>query len=444
MSTAENSKSSDYPKVSPISNGKDNLQRLCTVYFYAPTINEEVNKALIAELGRVKTSGFRKGSRVVPPAYRKANERQMLYHVFTRLVGPALSKKLENENLEIFPALEISNFKLEGYEYVVECGFDVRPDIPEPEIKSLTLRKPVPDVSEKEVATIVNRILRQHAKYTPVERAAQIGDRVYFTEANSKAERHFVLGDPSPFAGLEKFIVGKKANEEVVVEDKSINNASNSMVFKITKVEDGEIPELTLDFARRLYPEVGSVDAFNDQVKEEINNQAKRMATNIMIKRALFSLDQHTKDFDLPNSIINRSYQNQVMKIEDRAKSVKATKEQLGFKEEDLRNGIKKEIRQSLIINQYVEINNLKVAEKEYEQYAQELAIQSQDANKYFANLEKSEQARDELREYALRNKICDNLYEKVNVEEVKMSLDELERIIQNGDPETRTLPAAV
>ena len=99
----------------------------------------------------------------------------------------------------------------------------VQPKVELGDYKSLKIEATPAEVTDEQVDAVVNRLRESHATWEPVERAAEIGDRVAIdvlakagetTVMESKDAEYVISEDgPQPAEGFAEALVGMKAEE---------------------------------------------------------------------------------------------------------------------------------------------------------------------------------------------------------------------------------------
>ena len=425
--------------LSELEKGATALERSCTLRLESKAIKAQVTKILLGEVRRQKFKGFSKNTKVVPQPFRRRHERTLVQDILMRSASPALAQKLRSENIAIMPGLALGEHIEEDGDYVVECRFEIRPEIPPAKLEGLRLRRPIVDASDAELAKVIKRIREQSATYSPAGREAMAGDRVK-AELDGK-ERVFIVGHAQTPPPISKAVTGRACGDEVVIKPGELGPVdpeakSTDLVFKISEIDKPEVPELDLELIKRFMPEAPSIEGFKEEIKKQLKSQGDQLAHQIMVGRALDALERATEEFELPQRSID-------MHLKERLNSIRAEAQQRNLdvsklSEDNERAEVALGIRTALVLNQYASEKELKVEEKEMDERLDQIASNQENPEEYRKQMLRNPNQLRQIEEAMMRGKVSDKLYADSVTEEVTMAIEELERILQSGDPETR------
>ena len=429
--------------LSELRQGPTKLERSCTLRLKSKPIKARVTKILLGQARSQKLKGFSQRTKVVPQAFRRRHERALVQEMLLSSASPALASMLKDAKLAIMPGLALGEHAEEGDEYVVECKFELRPQVPPPTLEGIKLRKPVIDVSAAQVAKILARVREQHASYAAVDRAARPKDRV---KAELKgSERTFIVDHPQTPPPLSQAVAGKAAGDTVVIKPAELgpvapNAKAEDVVFTLKLVEEPSVPELSLEFVRRFIPKATSIDEFKAEFKEQLQAQGDSLARQVMVGRAADALERATAEFELPQRLIELYSKERLDNITTEAQQRNLDVSKIDA--DEVRALVAHEVRTALVLNQYATANAIEVAADELKAKLDELVASQQDPAAFRRQLQENPNQLRQLEESMVRGKVSASLYEACEVEEVTMALDELERIVQGEDPETRRVRA--
>ena len=200
------------------------LERRLTVGVPAETIDSQVEKRLQRARKTARLPGFRPG-KVPLKIMRQRFGNGVREEVLMEVMGQSLQQAIVQEKLLPVdkPTIQMGR-ELDGggFEYI--ATLEVFPEIEVLDIAGFPVEKPVAEVRDEDVDNIIELLRRQHGTWTPVERAAQDGDRLTLdlaatsggeSLADSSAESEVLtLGSGWMIPGLEDGIVGMTAGEE--------------------------------------------------------------------------------------------------------------------------------------------------------------------------------------------------------------------------------------
>ena len=425
------------------STGSTPLDRRTVVRLSADKVERDLNNVLLREASRLNAPGFRKSSKVVPPAFRKAHEKPMLERIMRLMAGEVVSAMLKEGGLKVFPGMRIvghSHDESAGT-YEVECGVEIFPEVPSPDFSGKKLRKPVPASNPEDVDAGIDNIRRSLADWQAVERPARDGDRVRFRHAgmsDDQKDRVIPLGDPRLDPKVAERFQGVSVGDVVTVDGPPEQEGGDPVKVQVTvtAVEWAKLPEMDLDLARLIDPEAGSFEAFRDKLSARIDKHAVTMADDLEFSRMLYLLDSTTPEFDMPEQHVDQLALQRVSAIIEEAneKKVKPSDDQLDRK---LNSAIvKHDLRRSLILNKFLIDHDIEVSEQEVEEGVRNLAEQSEDSRAFMAAAKKNAGIMEKAREGPLMRKAREALEGLVEVERVEMDSEEIGALLRGPDPE--------
>ena len=200
------------------------LERRLTVGVPAETIDSQVEQRLQRARKTARLPGFRPG-KVPLKIMRQRFGNGVREEVLMEVMGQSLQQAIVQEKLLPVdkPTIQMGR-ELDGGGFEYTATLEVFPEIEVLDIAGFPVEKPVAEVRDEDVDNIIELLRRQHGTWTPVERAAQDGDRLTLdlaatsggeSLADISAEGEVLtLGSAGMIPGLEDGIVGMTAGEE--------------------------------------------------------------------------------------------------------------------------------------------------------------------------------------------------------------------------------------
>lgn len=278
--------------------------------------------------------------------------------------------------------------------------------------------KPV-KVTEEDVKEILDRLSKQAAKKTEVERAAENGDEAWidFTGKNQKGEPvkgadgkdyPLVLGSKSFIPGFEDNVVGLKPGDKKEFKVKfpadyqvaALQNKNVTFEVKVNKIQQLDLPEIDDDFAKQVGP-FNNLDELKADIKKQIEaergNQAKRQHENELV-----GLIVEKSTFEIPDILveeqIDRLEEEEKRNLTYRGQTWQEHLDEEGITAEQHRERKRESalnrVRGGLVLSEIAELEGLKVTPEELEIRIQILKGQYQDGSMQ-AELDKPENRRD-------------------------------------------------
>jgi len=429
------------------------LKRGYTVTVPADEMDKRVDARLqeIAKTARIK--GFRPGKvplQVVKTQYGDA----VLGEIVEKAVNDGSAKALQDNKIKPAsqPQVEIKSFaKGEALEFSVQV--ETLPEFKVIDVKGITLEKPVADVEDSVLEDALNRIAEQNKETQPVttDRAAKKGDIVVIDfdgkvdgerRPGMKAEGHNLeLGSNMFIPGFEDQLIGKKANDEVLVEVTfpedygSTELAGKAATFdvKIHELREPASAAINDDLAKRIGLE--DLEALKKILREQMANEYSQF-TRMKVKRALLDVLDEKHDFELPEMMVNQEYEMILRQVENERHhhadgAHDHNHEHHSHVSDDEREELKeiahRRVKLGLVLAQIGTENKIQVSDNDLQQavIAEARKYPGQEAQ-VFEFYKKNRNALESLRAPLFEEKVVDFILEIADVKEKKVSFEEL------------------
>jgi trigger factor len=212
----------------------------------------------------------------------------------------------------------------EDLEYV--ATFEVYPEVELQDFSSLSVARPVAEVTDADVEKMVEVLRSQQAEWVAVDRAAAEGDQVNIDYTGRKDGEEFEggqaegsdleLGSGQMIPGFEDAIVGMKAGDSKTVpltfpEDyhsEELKGAQVEFDIKVNEVREKTLPELDDDFFAKFGVSEGGKEKFLEEVRNNMERELRRGIQNKVKTRLMDQLlERH--DVELPASLVQGEIQ---------------------------------------------------------------------------------------------------------------------------------------
>lgn len=315
------------------------LGRRLKVAVPADRVEKEFNARLQRLSKQVKLPGFRPGK--VPLKMVEAQYGgRLMDEVAGEMIQTTLHEAIGSQGMRPAgdPKVQRKSFvRGEQLEYTVE--FEIFPEVKRFDLTGVSIERPVVTVGEADVNRTLETIRQQRATWKPVERAANLGDRLTIDFVGRLNGMEFdggkanafqvVLGSGTLLEDMEAGLVGAKINDMRQISVKFPFGyrqsllAGQTAVFdvKVSAVTEAVLPELNETFARDLGIKDGSLDALRSDVKSNLEREASSRARAIVRTRVL-KLLLDVNPVEVPRSLLDVEIQR--LKNSDGSNGLKA------------------------------------------------------------------------------------------------------------------------
>ena len=284
----------------------------------------------------VTIDGFRKGKAPLAMVKSRIDQGKMYNEAINDVLTPVYQDILENEDIQPMarPSFEVT--KLSDDELEVKVIIVTRPEVELGKYTGFKLGKEEAEVSDEEVESSINELLKQNATIAPKDGQAENGDIVVIDFEGSvdgvpfeggKAENHELeLGSHSFITGFEEQLVGSSAGIEVDVKVKFPENygpdeiAGKDAVFhvKVNEVKQKVLPNLDDEFVKELNrPNIETVAQLKQSQKENLLKQKQNNIKRQYLDKLYEEIKKEAK-FDIPEEIIADEVENRKKDLQNR------------------------------------------------------------------------------------------------------------------------------
>ncbi len=312
----------------------EGLERKLTVQVPAETIDKEVESRLNSMCSRVKVDGFRPGK--VP---LKVVKQQYGVSVLQEVVGEVMQNSLrdaviqESLNLAGDPAVESKPLEA-GQPLEFTATFEVYPEITLVDCATLKVERATAEVTDEDVAKMIDTLLKQRTTYDDVDRVSQQGDQMIINFNGSVDGEAFdggqadsvpvVIGSNSMIPGFEEQLVGKSANDEFKFEvtfpddyhAEDLKGKLATFDTKVITVGEPVVPEINDEFAKSFGVEDGSIDTLRSDIRQNMERELSNKLQESLKKNVMDKLLE-ANEVLVPTALIEHECENLQKQMSD-------------------------------------------------------------------------------------------------------------------------------
>ncbi len=416
------------------------LERRITVQVPAERIDPEVQTRLKSLSPRIKLHGFRPGKvpfkmvkRIYGPQVRDEVVSEVLRNSYQDAV---IQEKLRPVGV---PKIEPKTIK-EGEDLEYSATFEILPEFEVTGADALKVERSIAEVTEADVAAMLETLRKQRTTWNNVDRPAQWEDRVMLDFAgkldgqdfpNNKGENTpLVLGSGNMMRDFEEHLIGLQPGAQTEFDVtfpenyRAENLAGKTVHFtvNVNAVAEPQLPELNEEFAAAFDAKENGMEGLRQAVKE---NMERELDENIkmVVKRQLMEGLLAANNIPVPQAMVKGQIEHMAKQagFPDTDDEKAAT-----LKSELFAKEARRRIALGLILSRLAEANHIELDEARVRSHLATISSTYQEPETVMQWYEKNPQAMESIRTLVLEDQVVDWLLERAEVIDKPSSFDEI------------------
>ena len=366
------------------------LERRLTIALPSEDFEGRITEKLTEARGQVRIPGFRPG-KVPLKEVRRRYGQAVRAEVAGELMQSSFFEAVQQESLNPAGQPNLEVVKMDpGIDFEFTATFEVFPNVELSPFNKIELVSPEGEVTDQDLADMIERLREQRQTFAEVERAVAEGDQVTVdfsglkdgeaVEGTSGEDMAFVVGKGQMIEDFDNAVVGMSPGEEktfdaVFPDDYRAEDLQGETVqFTVTvkKVEETQLPELDADFFKDFGVEDGDEEAFRTEVRQNMERELKNAAKNQVKQQVMDEIAKY-HDFQLPKDVVQREIEqlkNQMLGQFQMPQGAQAP----SLPDELFQDQAEKRVKVGLVINAIVEEKDVIVDQERVEAQLLEMA----------------------------------------------------------------------
>ncbi|MDZ4271569.1 MAG: trigger factor [Erythrobacter sp.] len=441
----------------------EGLKRAYLITIPAADLTAKIDAEIKKVAPQVRMPGFRPGK--VPANLVKKMHGEALHgQVVNDTIRESVDQLLRDEALRpaMQPEIGLNEDYAEGKDAQISVSLEVLPTIDAPSTDGLKLEKLVVPVTDAQIDEALAGIAGQNKSYKDAAKTkkAADGDQLIIDfvgkldgvefDGGKAEDAALVLGSGTFIPGFEDQLVGVKTGQEKTItvtfpaEYQAEHLAGKEATFDITvkavKVEtETQIDE---DFAKNLG--LDSLEKLKEIMKAQLEQQTAGL-TRTQMKRALLDQLAAGHSFEVPATMVEAEFaqiwaqlQQEAANDDDAAAALK----QIEDEKDEYKVIAERRVRLGLLLSEIGQANGVEVTQQEMGMLVQQAAAQyrAEDRERFIQYIQSEPMAAAQLRAPLYEDKVVDFLFDKADVREREVTVEELQAAIEAE--ETAPAPA--
>ena len=419
----------------------EGLERRLNITVPAANIEDAVTAELRNIAKNRRFDGFRKGKvpmKMVAKMYGKAVRQDMLGEVMQRhFIEAIVTEKINPAGAPTFAPVSME----EGQDLVFTATFEVYPEVELKGLENITVEKPAAEVTDADVAEMLETLRKQQATWVEVDEAAEEGKRVSIDFIGSIDGEEFEGGKAENFPlemgagrmipGFEDGIAGKTKGMEFEIdvtfpEDyhaENLKGKAAKFAIKVNKVEARELPELNDEFVAKFGVADGGLEGLKAEVRKNMERELKQAIKTRVKEQAIEGLVKEN-ELLVPSALVDQEIN--VLRQQAAQRFGGNTEAANQLPRELFEEQAKRRVVVGLLLGEVIRTQELKADEEKVKAIIEEMATAYEDPSEVIAYYQQNEQMMNNMRNVALEEQAIDAIIAKAQVTEKTVSFNEL------------------
>ncbi|WP_017446190.1 trigger factor [Gayadomonas joobiniege] len=415
------------------------LERRVTITVPADKVESAVKSRLQQLAKTQRIDGFRPGKvpvSVIKKRYGSAVRQEVAQDVIQQNFYQAVVQ--EKLNPAGTPTIEDQKQE-DGQDFSFTAVFEVYPDVKVEGLDALKIEKPTAEVTDEDLANMLETLRKQHAKFVEVERAAEDGDKVNLDFEGSvdgevfeggKAEGFDIeLGSNRMIPGFEDGLKGLKAGDEKDLEvtfpedyqAEELKGKEAVFKVKVNKVEARELPEIDEEFIKLFGIEEGGIDALKKEVRQNMERELNQALKNKVKENAITALVD-AASLEVPKALVEQ----EVNTLRQQALQRFGGNQDIELPAELFNDQAERRVKTGLLLSELVKANDIKVDDERVKETVETMASAYESPEEVVEYYYNNKEMLQNVQNVVMEDQAIDFILEQAQVETVAKTFDEI------------------
>jgi len=416
------------------------LERRMEVSVPKEQIEQAVDERLKHVSRTARLKGFRPGKAPIK-VIRQQFGAQVRQEVLSELMQSSFTQAVTEQKLSPAAGPRIEPISIApGEDLKYRAIFEVFPEVGLTTVEGLAINRPVAEVSDTDIETMVQNLREQRPRFETVERESRIGDRVTmdFTglidghsfEGSKGDDVAVILGAGRMLKDFEEGITGVRAGERKAVavrypddyHNKALAGKTANFDVQLKKVDEKLLPPLDDEFCR----EYGVAEGGLEQLLSEVaDNMRRELKDNIRgrLKQQLLDRFFEANPLEVPKSLVDAQVRDMQM---DTARRIGAKDASQVPPPEPFVEPARRRVALGLLISELIKSRGIELDRARVEARLNELAATYPDPDSIIKAYRQNAEALRQIENMVLEDQVVDYLLERALVTEQPSTFKDL------------------
>ena len=421
----------------------DGLERKMTVQIPSERVAVAVEKKLRDLSKTVKIDGFRPGK--VP---LKVVQQKFGGHVRQEVIGDVIESSYQEALIQEkvrpagSPSIDsISSEEQQDMSYT--ATFEVYPEVDELDLKSITVEKPVAEITDADFDAMIEKLRDQRKTWKESKGAAKKGFQVMVDfegridgelfEGGAGKDMAVEIGAGQMLTEFEAGLEGIKEGEQRTVEvnfpddyhGTDVAGKKAEFTLKATRVSKPELPELDEEFARSFGVEDGDLEKMRSDIRANMEKEKNDRLKSSLKNSVMTGLLEHNAII-APSALVSEEIANLRAQAAQRMGQDPQAADASSLPDELFRQEATRRVQLGLLISEVIKKDNIELDQSLVDAHIEEMAISFEQPDQVRAYYRQNQQARASIEGMVLEDQVVAHILEQAKVTEKQVSFDDL------------------
>ncbi len=421
----------------------EGLERRMTVQVPTDIVKSGVEKKLNDLRKTIKIDGFRPGKvplKVVQQKFGGHVRQEVIDDVIESSYREALAQ--ENVRPAGMPSIEtIESEDKDNMSYT--AVFEIYPEIEEIKLDVIEVEKPVVEITDDDLETVIQKLREQRKNWSEVSRAAGKGDQVLVDfegridgevfEGGTGKEMAVEIGSGAMLPEFEAGLEGISSGEEKVVmvkfpddyHGKDVAGKTAEFSLKATRVSEGLLPEVDQEFARVYGIEDGDLEKLRVDVRTNMDKElSQKLKSNV--KNAVMEGLLEKNMVIAPSALVAEEVKSLKQQSIQRMGQDPTTFDADSLPDDLFEQEADKRVRLGLLVGEVIKTENITLDNSLFESTLTEMTASYEQPDQVLEFYRQNQEARKGLESMVLEDQVVSHILDKAKVTEKQSSFEEI------------------
>jgi len=420
------------------------LERRFTMSIPVAAIESETESRIKRLARTVKMSGFRPGKvpvKMVASTYGP----QVRSEVLSDEVNKSFGSVVEANQLRVagYPRIEPKADSADTTNFQFTATFEVFPDVQFADLSTLTIDRPVVEVTDEDVNRTIETLRKQRVRYEPKDGASVDGDRVIVDfageidgvafQGGSAKDFAMVLGERRMLPEFETAAHGLSKGETKAFDltfpadyfGKDVAGKTAKFTLTAKEVSAPVLPAVDAEFAKAFGVSGGSVDALKAEVRGNLELERKRRVFQ-SVRDQVFRGLRTQATLEIPKALVAAEAERMAQAAAEEMKSRGGKESDAQLSPSTFEPAATDRVAMGLIVGELVRANNLQATPEQVRALLNEQAQSYEKPEQVVAWYYQDQRRLSEFEAVALEQNVVDFVLAKSKVADKVVPFAEL------------------